>query len=165
MAGPASDRTARLSVIDRLIDTAPSLAADPPVTMDESVRQMKRSVLRDLEWLLNTRRTPEPAPDQYPEVQQSVYNFGVPDISSLSADSPASRDKLLRHIEESIRLFEPRLTAVKVTPAEKSGTANREIRFVVDALLRMEPNPDRIVFDTVLTTSSGEFRVNSIADA
>jgi type VI secretion system protein ImpF len=164
MAAPESDRTVRLSVIDRLIDPSPRTAGDPPITWAESVRRLKESLLRDLEWLLNTRRIAEPAPDQYPEVQSSVYHFGIPDISSLSADSDVSRLRLMRHIEKSIEIFEPRLMRVRVSPTGEGGEA-REIRFVVEALLRMDPNPERVVFDTVLETASGEFRVSGGGDA
>ena len=164
MAAPANERTVRLSVIDRLIDSEPGLAGDPTTTWDESVRQLKMALLRDVEWLLNTRRIPEPAPDHYPEVQRSVYHFGIPDVSSLSSDSDASRQKLQQHIEESIRIFEPRLTRVRVVPTQE-GMEGREIRFVIEALLRMDPNPERVIFDTVLETASGEFRVNGSDNA
>jgi type VI secretion system protein ImpF len=165
MAGPASERTVLLSVVDRLIDRRPGLTADPPMTWEESVRELKASLLRDIEWLLNTRRIAEPAADLMTEVQRSVYHFGIPDVSSLSADSSLSTQKLLQHVEETIRVFEPRLTRVRVLPAEQSGKERREIRFVVDALLRMDPNPERVIFDTVLETARGEFRVSGSADA
>lgn len=164
MAAPRSERTVRLSVLDRLMDFDPRAGGDPTIPWEESVRQLKGSLLRDLEWLLNTRRIAEPATDLYPEVQRSVYHFGIPDVSSLSGDSPTSRLKLMQHIEESIRLFEPRLTQVRVTPAE-GPRRHLQIRFVVEALLRMDPNPERIVFDTVLEAASGEFHVSGGDDA
>ena len=159
-----TDRSVRLSVLDRLIDYEPSVAADRPVTWDESVRRMKMAVLRDVEWLLNTRRTVQPAPDGYEELPRSVYHFGIPDVSSMSADSDSARQRLMRNVEEAIEIFEPRLTRVRVVPAE-GGAERREIRFTVDAVLRLDPNPERVIFDTVLETSSGEFRVSGGADA
>lgn len=159
-----NERTVRLSVIDRLIDLEPRLAGDPPTTWSESVARLKESLLRDLEWLLNTRRIAEPAPDPYGEVQNSVYHFGIPDASSLSADSDVSRLKLMRHIEKSIELFEPRLMRVRVSTPD-APSEHREIRFVVEALLRMDPSPERVVFDTVLEMASGEFRVSGGTDA
>jgi type VI secretion system protein ImpF len=162
MAG--SERTVRLSVLDRLLDYDPHNAGDPPLTWSESVRLHKAALLRDVEWLLNTRRICEPAPDAYPEVQRSTYHFGVPDMSSVSSDSQTAQLRLMRQIEESIRIFEPRLSGVRVTPME-GGAASREVRFTVEAMLRMEPNPERVVFDTVLETASGEFRVSGVGDA
>ena len=160
------EKTVRQSVLDRLINTDPrGLGMDSPQTFNESVRQLKLSLLRDVEWLLNTRRIPEPAPDAYPELQRSLYHYGLPDSTSLSGDDPAVRRLLQREIEECLRLFEPRLTSIAVTPVPPSEDRKRELRFTIEALLRMEPNPERIVFDTVLDASSGGFSVASKANA
>lgn len=159
MATPVAERTVRFSVLDRLIDDNPRVAADPPVTWAESVRQLKGAVLRDLEWLLNTRRIIEPAPDPYPEVQRSLYHYGLPDVTSVSKDSPAALRLLVQQMEECLELFEPRLENVRVQVAEKPSRDQRDLRFVIEAMLRMEPNPERVVFDTVLETVRGEFRV------
>ena len=154
------ERTVRQSVLDRLIDRDPRSPAEPqPSTFSESVRQMKLALLRDIEWLLNTRRIPEPAPDAYPELQRSVYHFGLPDTTSLSGDDPNVRRRLQREIEECIRLFEPRLTSVSVSPTVSTDATRRDVRFTIEAVLRMEPNPERIVFDTVLDVSHGGFSV------
>jgi type VI secretion system protein ImpF len=160
-----SERTVRLSVLDRLVDRSPRTAADPPTSWEASVRELHAAVLRDLEWLLNTRRIAEPAPDTYPETQRSLYHFGLPDITSLSGESEWMRRRLLRQIEECIHLFEPRLTSVRVTPVEVDEEGLRQIRFLIEALLRMEPNPERVAFDTVLEIASGTFRVSAGAHA
>jgi len=159
------DPTVRPSVLDRLIDNEPQNAGDPPLTWDASVARLRDSVRRDLEWLLNTRRIPTPAPAEYPELQQSVYHFGLPDITSLSRDSSETPETLRRQIEEIVRLFEPRLMNVQVQPQEGGTNPLRELHFTIHALLRMEPNPERVVFDTVLEVGSGEFSVTGDIDA
>ena len=153
--------TVQQSILDRLLDYAPQLRADPPINWSESVRQLRASVMRDLEWLLNTRRVLHAAPAHLPELRASVYNFGLPDLSSHSPDSEATRHLLARQIEECINLFEPRLTAVQVTvPESAGGETPHRIRFSVDALLKMEPNPEQVTFDTVLEVTSGQFQVS-----
>jgi len=152
--------TIRQSVVDRLIDTAPRHSADPPPTWSQSVRQKREALMRDLEWLLNTRRILHPAPADMPELQASVYNYGLPDITSMSRDSADTRQYLLRRIEEAVELFEPRLMSVRVSAVEGAPGAEHSIRFVIEALLRMEPDPERVMFDTVLEVSSGEFHVS-----
>lgn len=154
-----NERAVRLSVIDRLIDRDPRAGGDPPVTLSESVRRHKAALLRDLEWLLNTRRTPEPAGAAHPETQRSVYNFGLPDTTSMSGDDPAIRRKLQREIEECLRQFEPRLTDLEVRVAEAADPTRRQVRFVVEAILRMDPDPERIAFDTVLDVGSGAISI------
>lgn len=159
MPPPEADRTVQWSVLDRLIDTEPDSAAEAPLTWAQSVRELKRGVRRDLEWLLNTRRIVEPAPEGLAELRQSLYNYGLPDITSASAESTDSRNWLRRQVEETITLFEPRLTNVRVTVVAGDEAGRREVRFVVEALLRMEPSPEQVVFDTVLEVASSTFAV------
>lgn len=148
-----AERIARRSVLDRLLQTG----EPEPRTASESVLALKASVLRDMEWLLNTRRIAFPAPAEYSELQDSVYHFGLPDITAVSADSPTLRRELLRQIEVCIRRFEPRLTNVRVT--ESAPDANtRHIRFHVEAMLRLD-EPEPIYFDTVLDPTSGRINV------
>jgi type VI secretion system protein ImpF len=154
------ERTAKPSIIDRLVDLAPAEAADRPMTRDESVRAYRSSILRDLEWLLNTRRTVVPVPESLTNVRASTFNYGLPDVSSLSADSMETRADLVRQIERTIRDFEPRLLDVRVTMSD-DDRVDRQIRFVIEGLLDMEPNPERVVFDTVLEMSSGDFSVRA----
>lgn len=165
MARPELERTVQQSVLDRLIDLDPRVAADPPATFAQSVRQYKAAVRRDLEWLLNTRRIVRPAPDALEEVAHSLYHYGLPDITSLSADSPDSRLWLVRRIEETIAMFEPRLTGVHVTLSETSGEGRREMRFLIEGTLRMDPTPEQVVFDTVLELGSGQYQVAGVGGA
>lgn len=155
MSSRNPERTIRLTVLDRIISRS-----DRAVTFSESVDQLREAVRRDLDWLLNTRRIAEPAPDEYPEVQKSLYHYGLPDITSLSGDSSSARRRLIRQVEECIELFEPRLANVRVTALDvPAKSERRQIRFVIEALLRMEPNPERVTFDTMLETSSGKIQV------
>jgi type VI secretion system protein ImpF len=157
--------TVRPSVLDRLMNLEPGLAADPVITWRESVARLRNSLMRDIEWLLNTRRIWKAAPSQFTELNASVYHFGLPDITSHSRDAPETRQLLMRQIEECIRIFEPRLTSVQVTLPETKEGPHHRIRFMIDALMKMDPNPERVTFDTVLDVGSGEFHVAGDAHA
>lgn len=154
-----TEGTVRLTVLDRLIDEDLRSGRDAPMRWRESVSSLKASLLRDMEWLLNTRQVAEPAPESLVELRHSVYHYGLPDIASLAGHRDEMEQVLLREIEEAIRLFEPRLTAVRVTPARTEDATRRQIRFTVEGLLRLDPNPERVVFDTVLDSSSGKIMV------
>ncbi len=155
----------RLSVLDRLMDPSPRDPSAKPMTWAASPEAFKQAFLRDIEWLLNTRRVPDPMPDLYPELEHSVYHFGIPDVTSLSADSIDVQQLLARDIEECLRNFEPRLLSprVAVVPADTEG--DRQVRFVIDAVLRMDPLTERIVLDTTLDTPTGTFTVAGEAHA
>lgn len=160
------ERTVQPSVLDRLTDGDPRSSVDPRITYAESLRQFKASVQRDLQWLLNTRRNPDAAGSEYKEVSNSLYNYGVPDITSLSRDSLDSRSFLRKQLEDALKLFEPRLTNVQIDLAEVEGEEHRrELRFIVEATLRLDPTPEQVVFDTVLHFTSGEIDVEGKLDA
>ena len=92
------ERTVRQTVIDRLIDFEPGVG-DAPMTFNESVAALKASLLRDLDWLLNTRRIAEPAPADFREVQQSLYHYGIPDLTSMGGEKDVQERRLVRGIE------------------------------------------------------------------
>lgn len=158
-------RSVQQSLLDRLIDLDPRTSSEAPPSWSESVRQLKTSLRHDLEWLLNTRRIPTPAPESFEELPRSLYNFGFPDITSLGRDSREVRGRLLRQVEETIATFEPRLAGVKVSLSESEEDGSRQLRFLIEGLLRMEPNPEQVVFDTVLEISSGEYHVKGDGSA
>jgi type VI secretion system protein ImpF len=159
MARSDPDIAVTPSLIDRLIDLDPGNSLDPPSTRSQSVRQLKLSLRRDLEWLLNTRRTPEEAPEDYERVSHSLYHFGLPDVTSLALNSPRDKNRLLRTIEVALADFEPRLTGVRVRAAEDGNTGPRVLRFHIEGLLKMDPAPEQIFFDTVMQLSTGECQV------
>jgi type VI secretion system protein ImpF len=161
MARTDADLTVTLSVIDRLIDTEPSNRFDPVMTRSQSVRMLKSSLRRDLEWLLNTRRNPDVRVENYPETAKSLHYYGLPDFTVMSFSNTKDRTRLLRMLEQVIKNFEPRLASVKVIPVETSDETNtkRLLRFQIEGLLKMDPAPEHVSFDTVLQLTSGEYTV------
>lgn len=151
-----NDRVVRRSVLDRLVQSG----EPEPRTWHDSVRALKASVQRDLEWLLNTRRVIDEAGDELTELQHSVYHYGLPDVTSLSTDSASARKQLVRQVEACIERFEPRLSNVRVSEAVTSGEGGRRVRFVVEGMLRLHPDPEPISFDTVLEAGTGRFSVS-----
>jgi type VI secretion system protein ImpF len=150
-----------LSTLDRLIDLDPRSSAEPVPTRSQSVRQLKDALRRDLEWLLNSRRIAVPPDESLKELNKSVYIYGLPDFASYSLKSPQDQAKLVRHLHGTVKLFEPRLTNVRVVPlAEETGAA-RTLRFRIEGLLIMDPAPEHVSFDTVLELTSGEYEVQN----
>lgn len=159
MARSDADIAVTPSILDRLIDLDPRSPADAPTSRTQSVRQLKASLRRDLEWLLNTRRNPDEVPENYEQVFRSLYNYGLPDVTALSSNSLRDRQRVLRTIEVAIAIFEPRLTNVRVRAVENASGGPRVLRFQIEALLQMDPAPEQIFFDTLLQLSSGEYQV------
>jgi len=85
------ERSVQPSLIDRLTDYEPKNRSEGRVGYLDSVRRFKTGLQRDLEWLLNTRRIPTPAPDELTDLSRSLYHYGLPDLTSVSRDSPEAQ--------------------------------------------------------------------------
>jgi type VI secretion system protein ImpF len=147
-----------LSVLDRLIDRDPKNHSEIPLTRAQSLRELKLALKRDLEWLLNSRKTIDPAPDSARETVRSVYHYGFADISSKSVLSTRDHSDLMRDMETAIAIFEPRLKRAKVRMEKVEGSF-RTLKFVIEGLLCMDPAPEPVRFDTVLELGKGEYEV------
>jgi len=150
-----------LSVLDRLTDSEPkSPSVEVPLTRAESVRVLRNAVRRDLEWLLNSRRTPEdPENALSAETENSVYNYGLPDFSTYAIASPKDQSKLVRLLQAAVKTFEPRLANVRVASVEINPKGLRTMRLRIEGLLMMDPAPEHVSFDTTLQLTTGDFRV------
>ncbi|MBV8070534.1 MAG: type VI secretion system baseplate subunit TssE [Acidobacteriaceae bacterium] len=158
MASGDYERIVQQSLLDRLIDYEPDSRVEPLMTRAESLRRLRSSVRRDLEWLLNTVRV-ESVPPSFTELQKSVFAYGVVDISGMSLESPQDGQRLLRSLEAAITLFEPRLKNVRVTSYDKLSRKRMTLDFHVEALLMIDPAPERIAFDTIFEVARGMYTV------
>ncbi|MGD0774798.1 MAG: type VI secretion system baseplate subunit TssE [Candidatus Solibacter sp.] len=159
MARWEPEDTVTQSVLERLIDRDPANSAEASPTRAQSVRTLKASLRRDLEWLLNTRRSPEAVGAEFQEVEHSLYNYGLPDATALSWDSARDRNRLARTIEQVLSTFEPRLSGIQVVAMEAAAGTQHVMRFQIEGMLEMDPVPEHISFDTLLQLSSGEYQV------
>lgn len=153
------ERAVQPSLIDRLTDEAPQVPADPATTQDASVRAFRAGVLRDLAWLLNTRRSIEPVPPGLVELHRSVHQYGLPDTTGVPIGDKRGRQTLVAELTDAIERFEPRLAAPKVSIGQMSQVLAPQVRFGVEATLRMDPSPEAVSFDAVLEVARGEFEV------
>lgn len=147
-----------LSVLDRLIDRDPKSRSEIPLSRAQSLRELKLALKRDLEWLLNTRKTIDPAPDTARETVRSVHHYGLEDISSRSVLSSHDHADLVREMESVIAIFEPRLKRARVRMEREEG-GFRALKFVIEGLLCMDPAPEPVRFDTVLELGKGEYEI------
>jgi type VI secretion system protein ImpF len=163
MARIREDQPLVPSVLDRLIDEDPSLSREAPKSRSQVIRELKLSVRRDLENLLNTRWRPVPWPAELTELEQSLVNYGIPDFSGVNLSTPQDREDFRTTVERTIRMFEPRFKSVKVILLDNTNTADRVLRFRIDAMLHATPAPEPVVFDSTLEPSTATFDVQGVA--
>ncbi|PQO38939.1 type VI secretion system baseplate subunit TssE [Blastopirellula marina] len=147
------------SVFDRLIDNDPFNSREAPHSQTQTMREIRESVMRDLENLLNTRWRCKSWPPQLNELNNSLINYGIPDFSSIDLSSDMDRDSLREAIEFAIRTFETRFVSVHVEIPEKSRSEDRTLHFIIRAELHATPAPEPIVFDSKLEPSDHLFHV------
>jgi len=148
------------SLLDRLTDEDPRTSIDPQITRAESERNFRRSVERDVESLLNTRRTMFPAPDGFPELRRSVYEYGLVDTTGIPVGTKSGRERLLAGLRDAISRFEPRMADTRIQLVDADQVRSPQMRFVIEAVLLMDREREQVVFDTLLEVSSGEYDVH-----
>lgn len=159
MARAHEDPTVIASLLDRLTDEHPDLTGETVPLRLHDVDQLRTSVARDLEALLNTRQEYlDDLPEHYAEVERSLLLYGLPDFTSYSLKSQGDRQSVLQAVEEAIMGFEPRLRDVRVQLIPEEGIG-KTMHFRVDGMLKVEPAPEPVTFDTVLHLSTQEYEV------
>jgi len=147
-------------LLDRLTDDSSDQSKESRDKNVFSPRQVKESLMRDLAWLLNT-----PAPraadglGAFPQVESSVLNYGIPDLTGLTASAVPGSD-LERSILRAIQHFEPRMEkhslTVRLLTGEESPGANvvaLEIRGEVVA----NPMPEPLYIQTEVDLETGQY--------
>lgn len=160
MARSELDRVVQASLLDRLTDESPSDRTDQSLTREASTRVFRASVQRDVEALLNTRRTIVRPTEHQQQVTRSVHQFGLPDMTSYSLSAVDGRERLREVILDTLRRFEPRLTDLQVHLADQASGHVSQLRFSIAATLLMDPSPEHVVFDTVLDVATGAYDVD-----
>lgn len=153
-------RNAQASILDRLIDLEPEVSQEPVQFRLQDLRQVKASVVRDLENLLNTKRPVEDPPDAFRNLRDSLLVYGLKDFTAHNPKALAVRHQLRLEIERTISRFEPRLRNVAVQ-LETDGEKERSLRFRISAVLIVEPLAEPVTFDTVLDVNKAQFKVAS----
>ncbi len=126
-----------------------------------SLEQIKESVAKDLESLLNTRSMYQPSHMRdWPQSARSVLTFGLMDFVGLSLDNPEHRDDICRSIADAIHTHEPRLRQVQVRldVAKQLGLG---LRFTIQAKMVVNPLVEAVSFDAVLQPTTQRYAVKS----
>jgi type VI secretion system protein ImpF len=162
MAKHPTEQSLLPSVLDRLLDDEPDVQREAPAGPHQLLRDLKQSVRRDLENLLNTRVRYHTWPQHLTELKQSLVSYGLPDFTGVNLSSGKDREDFCKHIQSVIQQFEPRLANVSVVPISSAEPLDRTFHFRIDALLRTEPSPEPVVFDSNVEPATGGVEVQGV---
>jgi type VI secretion system lysozyme-like protein len=156
MGEPKPIAGARALLFERLIDRPGSDEGERPSRI-LTREQLKASVRRELERLLNTRCS---LPlHRIGEVERSVVNYGIPDFSSLSAHNADDHALIASIVSQTITAFEPRLRQVRVEvePIEKEEAA---LWLYIDGVMTVGLFNEPVSFPVLLNSKNGVAEVN-----
>ena len=153
-------------LIDRLTDENPRSTAEGREQRVVSTSKLREAVVRDLSWLLNTNNYPwQDELEPYPEVRESVINYGLRDVRGTGATT-STLSELRRLISSAIERFEPRIVAgsLRVEPIEEeeAGRAPTQLAFEIDCEIWAQPVPDRLYLKTEVDLETGLCNVEKL---
>ncbi len=160
---PDPDRISPLmpSILDRLLGQEAPTNDEIQRNRTQLLRNLKATLLRDLENLLNTRCRCGSFPPEFSELQTSLVNYGIPDFSGASAGSVVGRQDFLAVVRSAVERFEPRLQGVQVTLHDDKDPLDRVLRFRIEAVLVTDYDDEQVVFVSTMEPASGKFQVAS----
>lgn len=147
----------RRSVLDRLL-------ADPGdgaegLTLTYSLEQLRASVARDVESLLNSRSALDfDVLIDTPHARRSVICFGIRDFVGRVLTNSEEQRHIAASLSHAIESFEPRLRQVHIEFHQRPGVMN-SLAFTIRAMLLAHPAAEPVSFDAVLQPSLSRFSV------
>ncbi len=151
------------SLFDRLIDNEPDKKQEAVNNYMLSHSVLRQSVLRDLQWLFNNINSEfEHDLTPFPEIRQSVYNFGLPPLSGKCISEIEWGD-IQHRIISAIHIFEPRIIPdeleVHCVSDTHSLTLYNMLSVEIKGFLWCVPRPLEFLFRSDIDLENGYFTI------
>lgn len=150
------------SVLDRLVSDR-SYEQTVQRSRNAMIADIKESVRKDLERLLNTRRRCGEAKRIEPELDGTVAHYGVPDFTGATFANENERETLRDYIQKIVEQFEPRFKKVRVSELSEQSDLDRTVRYRIEAELNVEPAVKPILFDSTVDPVSRRLNIEEEA--
>jgi type VI secretion system protein ImpF len=152
------------ALLDRLTDDFPHKRMETINQQTMSADALRKSVLRDLLWLLNTPAT-ESEIDYtgYENARRSAINFGIAPASGRVI-SEIEWHVLERSLHEAISIFEPRIASqtlkVQVVHSEELLDRHNVITLEISGVLLSRPYPVGLLLRSRVDLESGQTTID-----
>jgi type VI secretion system protein ImpF len=151
-------------LLDRLIDERPDVRTET-TGRGIPLSRYRQGVLRDIEWLLNAKsRLEYEGLTDFPETENSVLNFGMPDPAGKSTDRPTIT-QIEKNITEALLRFEPRIIpdslVVKLvqTSTQEATPSPSMLAFSITGELWASPMNEELHLKTEIDLETGKCRL------
>ncbi|MFX1676922.1 type VI secretion system baseplate subunit TssE [Paraburkholderia sp. A2WS-5] len=143
-------------LFDKLFYNAPDSSTVRKISLDE----LKNSVARNIESILNTRMIfSEEYMTRFPECTKSILTYGLNDFTGLSLSNSAARDAIGESIRVAIKRHEPRLVGAEVTLEQRPQSIGG-LQFAIKAMLVVHPAREPVSFDAQFQATTGQYSVS-----
>lgn len=154
-------------MLDRLLDDAPGRRKDGPDQVFTTAH-LRRCVLRDLTWLLNTSNLATLSDlSLTPLVAKSTLNYGIPGFAGL-LESNTKGGTLETELAEAIRAYEPRIRPeslkVRAQASHRDGSVTSLV-FTIEGELWAQPAPLQLFLETTIEIETRQAVVAEVREA
>lgn len=147
------------SLLDKLLG-ADSDGSQRSTSPRWSIEQIKESVAKDIEALLNARPGFDVEDlEDFPHAERSLLTYGLTDITALNVASDRDRLRITESIRRSLATHEPRLVQVEVLVRE-TAKVGEGLCFSIRARLQLNPSAEPVAFDAMLQPGSNRYAVS-----
>ena len=155
------------SLLDRLTDHNPSRRSESEKERFFNVTDLKKSVIRDIEWLLNCSNGLDIDDlSEHALVRYSVAQYGIRGLSG-STVSNISTDSFRQELIKTITYFEPRILSetleVEVT-ATADGMNKKALSLLVAGKVWGDPVPVQLYMRTDIDLETGSVNLVDTSD-
>ncbi len=144
------------SLLSRLLDPESMHSADGGYHL----REMIDAIRFDLEDLFNTRQSGVVVGRKYPELQNSIVTYGLPDLTYIDINNNAQCERICKTLATLVARSEPRIQNVRINVVKGEAVNGRNVRFHIEGQLAADPAPD-LEFDTIFERGTGRTSVEA----
>jgi type VI secretion system protein ImpF len=114
------------------------------------VSQLRESLRRDLEAMLNSRRHLLSWPEELEELDRSLLNYGLDDLVNEGIASETFRTRFVEDVERLIRRLEPRIGRFEVALLPNKDELDRTLRLRISGVVTLGGERQELMFDSHL---------------
>lgn len=127
------------SLLDRLSEER---GAEP------GMAALREGLRRDLEAMLNSRRHLLSWPPSLDELDRSLLDYGLDDLTNEGLESPDFRARFVESVERQLRRLEPRIGRFEVTVLPNRDEIDATLRFRVTGTVTLGREKQELSFDS-----------------
>ena len=153
------------SLLDRLVDHAPTEKRESDDKRTLTRQALRQAVLRDLGWLFNATSYGLPMDDKrYPHAATSVLNYGLPMLSGQFTSS-VQRVSMEQALKNAILQFEPRILPrtleVELIMEGSALESHNRIGLLIRGMLWAQPVPLEFLMRSRIDLEEGRIEIES----